>query len=82
MRALILIVAILLIFSLIGWISYSRGPGHASINLETDKIRTDTDRAVQTGAEVLRKTGEEIENRTQKTEPAPPVENEPAPVNR
>ena len=82
MRALILLVALVLIFSLIGWITYSRGPGHASINVETDKIRADTDRAVQSGAEMLKKTGEQIENRTQKTEPAPPVQNEPAPVSR
>jgi len=82
MRAVILIVAILLIFSLIGWITYSRGPGHASINIETDQIRADTDRAMQSGAQMLRKTGDEIENRTQHAEPAPTVQNEPAPVNR
>jgi len=87
MRVIILLIAILLICSLIGWITFSRGPGHASINIETDQIRADTDRAMESGAQMLRKTGEEIDNRAAqkiepKTEPAPTVQNEPAPVNR
>jgi hypothetical protein len=83
MRLIILLVAILLFCSLIGWITFSKGPGHSSVNIETDQIRADTDRALQSGAEVLRSAGEEIDHRAaQKIEPAPTVENESAPVNR
>jgi hypothetical protein len=83
MRLVILVVLILLVCSLVGWITFSKQPGQSSINIETDQIRADADRAVASGAQVLKNAGQEIDNRvSDKKEPAPTVENESAPVNR
>jgi hypothetical protein len=83
MRLFILIVLILLVCSLIGWITFSKQPGHSSINLETDQIRSDADRAVESGAQLLKNAGQEIDNRVNdKKEPAPTVGNESAPMTR
>jgi len=82
MRVLILFVVILLICSLVGWITFSKGPGHASINIETDQIRADTDRAVDSGAQILKNTGEAIDDRATQKETAPVITNEPEPVNQ
>jgi len=61
MRALILIAAVVLIFALVGWISFSKGPDRASVNLETGAIRQDTQQAMQKGGELLRKAGDRVE---------------------
>jgi hypothetical protein len=83
MRLVILLVLILIVCSLIGWVSFSRGPGHSSINIETDQIQSDADRAVESGAQLLKNAGQEIDDRvSNKTEPAPSVENETAPITR
>ena len=70
MRALIFVVAIVLILALVGWISFSSTPGQSSINLETQKIQQDTDRALESGSELLRKAGDAVD-RTE--EPQPPT---------
>ena len=81
MRLVILIIVILVICSLIGWITFSKGPGHSSINIETDQIQSDAERAVQSGAQVLRNAGEQIDSRvSQQKEPAPTVQNDSVPV--
>jgi len=83
MRLVILIVLILVVCSLIGWITFSKQAGHSSINIETDQIRADADRAVESGSQLLKNAGQEIDNRvSDKKEPAPTVVNESAPVNR
>jgi hypothetical protein len=70
MRALLIIVAIVLLLALAGWISFSNAPGRSSVNLETEKIRQDADKGMQSGAELLRKAGNEID--AKRTETAPP----------
>ncbi len=60
MRALIVIVALILILALVGWITFSKGPDRASIDLETGKIRQDTQHAMQSGAELLHKAGDKM----------------------
>jgi hypothetical protein len=37
----------------VGWVSFSGGPGGASITVETEEIRQDTQEALQSGSEVL-----------------------------
>jgi hypothetical protein len=61
MRALLVVIAVILIFALIGWISFSKGPDRASINVESGQIREDTKQAMETGAELLHKAGDKIE---------------------
>ena len=83
MRALLLLILVVLVLSLIGWISFSKGPDRASINVETDQIRSDTDRAVESGAKLLHKAGEELEQKTgRQIEQAPPATPQTAPVSR
>jgi hypothetical protein len=61
MRALILLAAIVLILALVGWISFSKGPDRASINIESSQIRQDTKQVMESGAEVLHKAGDKVE---------------------
>ena len=53
MRAIILLAAIVLILALVGWITFSKSPGRSSINIETQQIRQDTDRALESGSRLL-----------------------------
>jgi hypothetical protein len=68
MRALIFLVAIVLLLALAGWISFSNSSGRSSINIETQKIEQDTDRAMETGSNLLRKAGDAVDHAN---EPAP-----------
>jgi len=61
MRALILLVAIVLVLALVGWISFSKGPDRASVNIESERIRQDTKQVMESGAQVLHKAGDKIE---------------------
>jgi hypothetical protein len=61
MRALILLAAIVLVFALAGWISFSQGPDRASVNIESEEIRQDTKQVMESGAELLHKAGDKVE---------------------
>ena len=69
MRALILLVAIVFILALIGWVTFGTGPGRSSVNLETDKIRQDTQQALESGAEALEDAKEAVRPTTDEAEP-------------
>jgi hypothetical protein len=73
MRALLIIIAAaILIFALIGWISFSTGPDdRSSVNLETGKIRQDTQHAMKSGAELLHKAGDSVEREANKPTDVP-----------
>jgi hypothetical protein len=75
MRAIIFIVAIVLILALVGWISFSRAPGQSSINLETQKIQQDTDRAVEGGSNLLREASDAVD-RAKEPQPVPATPSE------
>ncbi len=78
MRALILLAAVVLVFALLGWISFNNSPGRASVNIESDRIRQDANKAMQTGGEILQKAGEKVSS-----EVAEPTSNsQAAPVPR
>ena len=83
MRAVLIIILAVLLLGLIGWISFSTGPNRTSINVETNQIRQDTTKAVQSGAELLHKAGNELEKKTAPpNESAPPAKSGPAPASR
>lgn len=74
MRALIFLVAIVLLMALAGWISFSSTPERNSINLEVQQIEADTDRALESGAKLLQKasdSGEHSNARSQSATHAP-----------
>jgi regulatory protein YycI of two-component signal transduction system YycFG len=68
MRVLIFVVALILLFSLLGWITFSKSSDRSSVNIETDTIRADTNKAIQSGATILKGAGDKIENEVPKTE--------------
>jgi hypothetical protein len=71
MRLFIIFAALVLMFALIGWISFSSGPGRSSINLETEEIREDTGEMMHKGSELLQDAEDEISpSETQSPEPA------------
>lgn len=82
MRALILLAAIVLVLALVGWISFSKGPDHASITIESDKIRQDTRQVMESGAQVLHKAEDKIDAEANQQPNAAPPNPEMAPVRR
>ena len=61
MRALIILAALFLLMVLIGWITINRGPDNTSINLETQKIESDTQQVRQSGEVLLEKLRTAVE---------------------
>lgn len=81
MRAVILLIALVVICALVGWVSFSNGPDRTSINFETNEIRQDTKQIMQSSADLLHKAGDKVEQKVNRpTEQAPPVQSEPAPL--
>lgn len=76
MRALLFIVAVVLILALLGWITFSSSPGKSSINIETQKIEQDTDQALEKSAEALQRAGESLDS-TMESEPETTEQIEP-----
>lgn len=69
MRVLVILAAILVLFALVGWITFGNDAGRSSINLETEEIRKDTGEMMNKGSELLKNAEEEV---------APNSENEPS----
>lgn len=67
MRALILLVVVILILAVVGWISFSKSQDRSSINLETQQIRQDTDRALESGSNLLREAGDAVDRANEPT---------------
>jgi hypothetical protein len=61
MRAVLLVVALLVLFVVVGWITFSKEPGRSSINLETDEIRQDTGEVMHQGSELLQEAEENVD---------------------
>jgi hypothetical protein len=60
MRLLLLLAAVLMLFALAGWLTFSKEAGRSSINLETDEIRQDTGEAMRKGSEILQEAEEKV----------------------
>lgn len=82
MRAVLILIAVVLLLALAGWITFSKGPDRSSINVETEQIRTDANKAVQTGADLLHKAGDKLEKETSPQTPPPTAERPAEPVVR
>ena len=72
MRALLFLVAVVLILAFAGWISFSKSSDRSSINLETQQIKQDTDRALESGSNLLREAGDAVD-RADEPQPSPPA---------
>jgi hypothetical protein len=64
MRAIVFLAFVVLILALIGWVSFSKDAERSSINLETQEIKEDTQKAMESGAQLLEKAGEQIDRAT------------------
>ena len=53
MRVILILVVVVLLMVMAGWLTIVRNGGRTSINIETQKIERDTERAVERGKEVL-----------------------------
>ena len=82
MRALILLAAIVLVLALVGWISFSKGPDRASVNIESDKIRQDTRQVMESGAQMLHEAGDKVEAEVSREPKHVPSDPDVAPVTR
>ena len=82
MRALILLAAIVLILALVGWITFSKGPGRSSINIESDRIRQDTKEVMESGAKMLHKAGDKVESEANRQPSETAKNRDVAPVTR
>jgi hypothetical protein len=60
MRGLLILIVVIFVLVLVGWITFSRDSGRASINVETNEIREDTGELMQKGSEALQEAEEEI----------------------
>ena len=82
MRALIVVVVLVLVFALLGWITFSKGPDRASINIESDQIRQDTKQAMESGAELLHKAGDKVQSEADRQPQTAETNRETAPITR
>jgi hypothetical protein len=60
MRAILIILGLVVLFALVGWITFSDDDGRASINLETKEIRQDTGEMMDKGSELLEDAEQEV----------------------
>ena len=61
MRALIFLAIVVILLALVGWITFGKDGGRASINLETETIRGDTGEMMKSGSELLDDARDEVE---------------------
>jgi len=59
-RVLIIVAALLVLFALVGWITFSNDQGQSSINLETDEMRQDTSEMMNRGSDLLKDAEKEV----------------------
>ena len=57
MRALLGLAAVVLLLTVCGWITFSWNGDRASVNVETDRIESDTEGIVEEGRELLEAAG-------------------------
>jgi hypothetical protein len=60
MRALIFLALVVVVLALVGWLSWSNDSGRSSIHIETQEIKEDTQKALDSGAALLERAGEKV----------------------
>jgi hypothetical protein len=77
MRAFIIMALLLLLLTMIGWVTFSRSGTKSSINLETQQIKNDTQNMVDSGKNMLQGTKTAVDNRLERTGEGQRPANEP-----
>ena len=60
MRAIVGLALVLLLMGLAGWLTFGHAPGRATINIETEEIKQDTENAVKNAEELIESGAEAI----------------------
>jgi len=58
MKALFFLIVVIALLAFAGWLTFNSGPGRASVNLETNEIREDTQEIVRSGAKIIDRAGD------------------------
>jgi ABC-type Na+ efflux pump permease subunit len=61
MRAIILLLAVVVLLAFIGWLTVSTGPDRASINLEKQEIKEDTREMLEAGDKAIDRARESVD---------------------
>jgi hypothetical protein len=61
MRGLIVLAAVVLLFVVVGWVTFSDSPGESSINLNKEAIRQDTAEIISQGNELIDEVQDTLE---------------------
>src|SRR5262249_41229330 len=77
MRAFIIVALLLLLLTMVGWVTFSRSGTKSSINLETQQIKNDTQSMVDSGKTMLQGTKTAVDNRVEQTGQGERPANEP-----
>lgn len=64
MRRLLVFVVIVLVLVAVGWVTFTLTADRASVNVETDKIESDTRQLIQEGKQVIEDVGDSIDSDT------------------
>jgi hypothetical protein len=60
MRAILFLAFVIIVLVLVGWLTFSADDSRSSINLETQEIKEDTQKVLDSGATLLEKAGDEL----------------------
>jgi len=79
MRAIIIIAVIILIMIGLGWITFRNGGDATDVQFETEKMKQDTEKAIQEGKEFFDEAGQRTREAVDqlRDDETPPAEEEP-----
>ena len=77
MKAILIVLAIVIVLVLIGWVSFGTSDNGASISVDTDRIQQDTGEAIERGGELIENTRDEIREERREHDDDPAIEAEP-----
>ena len=61
MRAILILVFVVVILALVGWVTFSRDGDRTSINIETQEIKDDSRKMIESGKSFIEKAEEKID---------------------
>ena len=68
MRGILWLLLVILVLALIGWLTFNRDPARPGVNIETQKMKDDTKKAMDRGAELLKKAEQSIDKSSEPAE--------------
>jgi hypothetical protein len=67
MKKLVVLLLIVLGLTAIGWLTFNMNDRNPSVEIDTDKVRSDTESILDEGKDLLRDTGEAIRESAEET---------------